>query len=281
MTDQQMSFVDRLALERVDRDIFSGWCHAGAPLRAFGGQVAAQALVAAGTTIDEGERHVHSLHAYFLRPGRTADPIVYLVDRPHDGRSYTTRRVRAVQYGETIFTLSASFAVPEEGLVHQPEPLDLPSPMDCPPAVFSWLQDANDGEVATLEMRTVDPEAVSQATAGQFDGGIWLRSARLPDDSLTHACALTYCSDLQLAGSALRKHVAPDGSFPRVALASLDHAMWFHDEFRADEWLLFMQGSPVASSGRGLNLGQFWTEDGRMVASAVQESLIRIRRANS
>jgi len=262
----------------VDRDIFTGWCHAGAPLRAFGGQVAAQALVAAGTTVDDDARAVHSLHAYFLRPGRTADPIVYLVDRPHDGRSYTTRRVRAVQYGETIFTMSASFALPEPGLEHGRPGPQVPAPDACPLADFAWLDHATEGDGPLLDVRTVPPEAVVEGTAGRFDAGIWVRIAeRLPDDPLTQVCALTYVSDLQLAGSSLRPHRLADGTFPRVAIASLDHAMWFHSQFRADEWLLFITGSPVAGGGRGLNLGQIYSEDGRLLVSAVQESLLRLR----
>lgn len=274
---QHHSFVDRLALERVDRDIFSGRCHAAAPLRAFGGQVAAQALVAAGTTVDDPERELNSLHAYFLRPGRTADPIVYLVDRPRDGRTFTTRRVRAVQYGETIFTMSASFSLPEPGVEHRPQMPPVPPPDDCDELGIAWLDVATDDEGGSLvEVRGVPSDIVVASTGGQFDGGLWVRTRdSLPDDRLTHLCALTYVSDLRLAGAALVRHGGHEAN-PRVAIASLDHAMWFHHRFRADEWLLFVQGSPVAGGGRGLNMGQFFTSDGVLVASAVQESLLRV-----
>lgn len=272
-------FVDRLALERVDRDIFTGWCHAAAPLRAFGGQVAAQALVAAGTTVDDPNRAVHSLHGYFLRPGRTTSPIVYLVDRPRDGRAFTTRRVRAVQNGDTIFTMSASFALPEPGPEHQnPAPL-VPGPDECEVVELAWLDRAlaaeGTGDGSLLDIRIIDDESLAQQTAGRFDGGLWVRTRdALPPDPLTHVCTLAYVSDLRLAGAALRRHGGSAGN-PDVAVTSLDHAMWFHSPVRADEWLLFVYGSPVAGGGHGLNLGQFFTADGMIVASAVQESLMR------
>jgi acyl-CoA thioesterase-2 len=280
--DAPTGFTDRLALERIDRDIFTGWCHAGAPLRAFGGQVAAQALVAAGTTVESQGRHLHSLHGYFLRPGRTTDPIVYLVDRLRDGRSFTTRRVRAVQYGETIFAMSASFAVDEPGPEHQLAMPDVPAPEDLPPVVTPNGADRPDlladgfPDRQLLDVRLVDPADAALARGGRPGQLAWFRTHhRLPDDELTQVCALTYFSDLTLAGTTLVPH--PEQDDDELDMASIDHAMWFHDRFRADEWVLFAQDTPVARGGHGLARGEFFRRDGVLVASAVQEVLLRRR----
>jgi acyl-CoA thioesterase-2 len=259
-------------------------------MRTFGGQVAAQALVAAGKTA--GDRAVHSLHSYFLRPGSPSAPIIYLVDRVRDGGSFTTRRVDAVQYGETIFTLSASFKRHEEGREHQ-----RPSPIVRPPEESLDLYKAADeaGESRgsgmsrlVLELRGPDPTsrfAGSNVAPGPGDDAVglldadiprrrfWMRAAdRLPDDPLLHVCALAYMSDLTLAGTATLLHDIPPNE---LMLASLDHAMWFHRPFRADQWLLFSVESPSSGDGRGLASGEFYTEDGRLVASVMQEALIR------
>jgi acyl-CoA thioesterase-2 len=288
--DNDPTFVDLLELEVIDRDIFRGSTHAGAPMRTFGGQVAAQALVAAGKTA--GDRAVHSLHSYFLRPGSPSAPIIYLVDRVRDGGSFTTRRVDAVQYGETIFTLSASFKRHEEGREHQ-----RPSPIVRPPEESLDLYKAADeaGESRgsgmsrlVLELRGPDPTSRFAGSnvapgpgddpAGLLDADIprrrfWMRAAdRLPDDPLLHVCALAYMSDLTLAGTATLLHDIPPNE---LMLASLDHAMWFHRPFRADQWLLFSVESPSSGDGRGLASGEFYTEDGRLVASVMQEALIR------
>lgn len=286
------SFLDRLHLERIDRDIFTGWCHAGAPLRAFGGQVAAQALVAAGRTVEPEARQVHSLHAYFLRPGRTTNPIVYLVDRPRDGGSFSTRRVQAVQYGETIFTLSASFALPFDGPEHQSSQGEygaaqnwihlIPPPEAGEPK--SWPHSSDPVEAARLraegypeqdfvEMRMVDPAFV-EAT-GRAHQMAWFRATEaLPDDPLVQVCALTYCSDLSLVSTVLSFHGGSEGTRD-LQIMSLDHAMWFHRPFRLDDWILFVTDSPTAVSGRGFARGTFYTEQGDMVASASQEVLLR------
>ena len=276
------SFTDRLALERIDRDIFTGWCHAGAPLRAFGGQVAAQALVAAGTTVDAEARYVHSLHGYFLRPGRTTDPIAYLVDRLRDGRSFTTRRVRAVQYGETIFAMSASFAVDEPGPEHQMAMPDVPDPESLPHTVAPHVPDGSDPrpdgfpERPLLDVRLVEPADAVSARDGRPGRLAWFRTHHpMPPDELTQVCALTYFSDLTLAGTTLVPH--PDLGDDSLEIASIDHAMWFHDRFRADEWVLFAQDTPVARAGHGLARGEFFRRDGVLVASAVQEVLLRHR----
>lgn len=189
-------FVERLTLHRIDRDIFMGWCHAGSPLRAFGGQVAAQALVAAGSTVEQPGRVVHSLHAYFLRAGSTTDHIIYMVDRPRDGRSFSTRRVRAVQYGKTIFTMSASYADPQRGPSHTVPALPDPHWMATVPDpdsldrldILKTLRDAGVPEENGLpehgyvDIRFVDSTVVEGVSAGRFDRMAWVRTADpLPD----------------------------------------------------------------------------------------------------
>lgn len=287
-------FVARLQLTRVDRDIFTGWCHAGAPLRAFGGQVAAQALVAAGTTIDAEDRRVHSLHAYFLRPGRTTDHIVYLVDRPRDGRSFSTRRVRAVQYGETIFTMSASFAVAQEGPAHggenAPEWFEkVPPPDDITPEDVLGhirLPESPDGKESRLsragfpirqllDLRHIPDTIVRDVTAGTFDQMNWIRSDRLPHDPLVNVCALTYFSDLTVVRTVIGHHGGSAGT-EGLEIASIDHAMWFHASFRADDWLLFATHSPIAGGGHGFATGAFFDRVGHRVASVAQEVLVRV-----
>ncbi|MHA6758585.1 acyl-CoA thioesterase [Streptacidiphilus sp. PAMC 29251] len=285
-------FVDLLRLDDIDLNLFRGWCHAGAPLRAFGGQVAAQALVAAGRTVEPG-RPVHSLHSYFMRPGDPRRPLVYEVERLRDGLSYTTRRVTAIQRGEAVFTLSASFKTPESGPDRQREMPLLPDPEGLPDPYAEWAKEGNpDPENywastgrLTLEMRVVPPgsEGLPGRTAGVEEQFVWLKSAsKLPaDDPLLHVCALAYLSDLTLASTAalhLQQPRAQRSGPPTVNLASLDHAMWFHRPFQADEWLLFAQRSPTSSDGRGLSHGEFYTREGLLAASVVQEALIRERR---
>jgi acyl-CoA thioesterase-2 len=286
-------FVSRLALKRVDRDIFTGWCHAGAPLRAFGGQVAAQALVAAGRTIDDPDRRVHSLHGYFLRPGRTTDHIVYLVDRPRDGRSFSTRRVRAVQYGETIFTMSASFAIDQNGPRHggdTPPPWwhGVPEPDQIPPedvlshvrlpetttSLPEQLSEAGYPRRQLLDLRHVDNALVREISGGTVDQMNWIRSQPLPDEHLVQVCALTYFSDLTLVRTVLGHHGGSAGT-KGVEIASIDHAMWFHAPLRADDWQLFANRSPVAGGGHGFAIGSFHTMSGHHVASVAQEVLVR------
>lgn len=283
----QVSFTDRLDLQQIDRDIFTGWCHSGAPLRAYGGQIAAQSLMAAGRTVDDPERRVHSLHGYFLRPGGTKDSITYLVDRPRDGRSFSTRFVRAVQQGETIFMMTASFATREDGPSHQAEP-----PETAPPADFGAIFPALAVEVPDLEQRRaldfpgahiidLRVDHANEAlpiTDGRYERVAWVRiREQLPSDWLVQACALTYLSDLTMVSTAMSPHI---GELPvaNLMLASIDHAIWFHGPIRADEWLLFAQDTPVAGSGHGLARGLFYDRDSTLVASVVQESLMRSRR---
>jgi acyl-CoA thioesterase-2 len=282
-------FVERLTLSRIDRDIFIGWCHAGSPLRAFGGQVAAQALVAAGTTVEQPGRVVHSLHAYFLRAGSTTDHIVYMVDRPRDGRSFSTRRVRAVQYGKTIFTMSASYAQSLTGPSHTSGPLPdgqwiqrvpRPESLERRHIIQRLTQGAPPREQGLpeqdfVDIRFVEPDQVAAISLGRFDRMAWVRADhRLPDPSLYHVCAMTYFSDLTLVGTVMGHHGGFDVRSD-LDIASLDHAMWFHAPFRADEWLLFVTSSPVSGGGHGFATGQFYAPDGTLVSSAAQEVLVR------
>jgi acyl-CoA thioesterase-2 len=275
-----------MSLHQVDRDIFTGWCHSGSPLRAYGGQIAAQSLMAAGRTVEDADRHVHSLHGYFLRPGRTKDSITYLVDRPRDGRSFSTRIVRAIQNGEPIFMMTASFAIRDEGPQHQftkPGP-DLPDGIaEIPIPLPAYLEgaatpaelDYPDSHI--IGLRIVDPDNALELRDGRYERLAWVRIEEdLPDDSLIQACALTYLSDLTMVSTALAPHTDALHR-PDLMLASIDHAMWFHGPLRADRWLLFSQDTPVARGGHGLARGLFYDQSGALVASVVQESLMRTR----
>ncbi|MGW3246309.1 acyl-CoA thioesterase [Streptomyces sp. NPDC001070] len=270
-------FTELLGLERLEENLYRGVCHAGVPLRAFGGQVAAQSLIAAGSTLPAPDLLVHSLHGYFIRAGRTDRPIVYEVDRTRDGSSFATRRVVAIQNGDVIFSLSASFHREEDSPEHQADAPDAPGPEGLP-ELWEYARARRGPSVfeAVLESRCVaDPEkglpSVGQGPRQQ----LWVRTRdSLPGGPLLHACALTYFSDIRLLATAGLPYADHPGE--RQA-ASLDHAVWFHRPFRADEWLLFAMESPSYASSRGLARGQFFTRDGRLVASVVQEGLYRRR----
>ena len=269
------AIVASVDLELIDRNLYRGHPMYWERGRLFGGLVAAQALAAAYNTI-EGI-HVHSLHSYFLRPGDPTIPVIYDVDPIRDGRSFATRRVVARQNGEAIYHLSASFHKVEDGFEHQvdmpavvspeesPTPEDfgltpkdyLPShwPLKGVPLEFRHLRGPDDWQPGTMEQR------------------VWTRfNGTLPDDPVVHRLALTYMSDLTLLATAVHMHVP---SFEKIMAASLDHALWFHREFRADEWLLYSTSSPSATGARGFSLGHFFTEDGVLVASSAQEGLMR------
>jgi acyl-CoA thioesterase II len=279
------ALLDLLDLEQIEVNIFRGRSPDERRQRVFGGQVAGQALVAAGRTVP-ADRPVHSLQAYFIRPGDPAVPLVYLVDRVRDGRSFTTRRVSAVQHGETIFTLSASFHHPEPGPEHADPMPDVP-----PPEAVERRQDRlarvlGEANVpwldSPIDLRSIGPlqiEAERDPSLRTTNVMVWLRvDGDLPDDPLLHVCLMTYASDMTLLDSVLLGHGLSwwDG---RTSGASLDHAMWFHRPFRADRWLLYAQDSPAAYGGRGLARGEVFTEQGDLVVSVVQEGLIRTRRA--
>ncbi|HKB29541.1 MAG TPA: acyl-CoA thioesterase II [Streptosporangiaceae bacterium] len=276
--------LDLLDLEQIEVNIFRGRSPDEQVQRVFGGQVAGQALVAAGRTVP-ADRPVHSLHAYFIRPGDPAVPIVYMVDRVRDGRSFTTRRVSAVQHGKVIFTLSASFHHPEPGPQHAlrmpevPRPDQVPSLVERLERVFGPLSDGF-YRSRPIDLRFVGPltlEAQRDPTLRSTESLVWLRvDGELPDDPMLHVCLMTYASDMTLLDSVLLAHGLSwaDG---RTTGASLDHAMWFHRPFRADRWLLYAQQTPVAFGGLGLARGEVFTESGELVVSVVQEGLIRTR----
>jgi len=282
--DQVLGLLD---LEQIEVDIFRGRSPEGERRqRVFGGQVAGQALVAAGRTVPE-DRPVHSLHAYFIRPGDPATPLIYLVERVRDGRSFTTRRVTTIQHGKTIFTLSASFHRDEPGVEHAEPMPDVPPPDAVPPtlermeqlfgpSVRKWYGDQ------PIDIRHIGPlsfEAARDPALRTTRNMVWLRAdGDLPDDPLLHVCLMTYASDMTLLDSVLIAHGLSwaDG---RTSGASLDHAMWFHGPFRADRWLLYAQDSPVARGSRGLARGEVYTSDGDLVVSVVQEGLVRTSRA--
>lgn len=263
-----------LELERMDRDLYRGHGHAGAPMRIFGGQIAAQAVRAAGETVGGGRR-MHSLHSYFLRAGDPRRSVIYHVDRLRDGASYATRRVSATQDGSMIFTLTASFKKGEEAFDRQPDMHGVPSPESLPDAYEQQGVGMLAEHHRATELRYVPPSELTEIPGQK----VWIRSAtRLSDDPLTHACALAYCSDVTLATTAALPLKYPLGLHEephRLMLASLDHAMWIHRPFRADEWMLFVQSSPSSSDGRGLASGEFWTRDGQLAASVAQEALVR------
>ncbi|GAA2153564.1 acyl-CoA thioesterase II [Nocardioides koreensis] len=275
--------LELLDLEELDVDLFRGRQADTDRQRVYGGQVAAQALIAAGRTVDQGYA-AHSLHSYFLLPGDTAVPIIYDVERIRDGRSFATRRVVARQHGRPIYYLTASFQKAEDGFDHQDVMPDVPAPEDGVDMIGLMRAggapdaDALAREWAALEARHLgtsrrglpeDPEHPSRAR-------MWVRiSDRLPDDPVVHLAAFTYASDMSLLGASLAAH---DTNPAKVQMASLDHTLWFHRPFRADEWWLYDQASPSAGGARGLSLARVFTRDGRLVASAAQEGLIRPRR---
>jgi acyl-CoA thioesterase II len=278
--------VTQLALEKIEENLFRGQSQDLGWGTVFGGQVLGQALSAAVQTVP-AERHVHSLHAYFLRPGDVHKPIVYDVDRIRDGSSFTTRRVVAIQSGHAIFNLAASFQKDEPGFVHQDEMPDVPSPesLKTEQEIAASLEDRlprflrkRAAAERPFEMRPVNPGVDPLAPAPQpARRAVWLRTAgKLPDDPALHRYLLAYASDYSFIGTALLPHGVTFLT-PGMQIASLDHVMWFHQPFRVDEWLLHAMDSPAAYGARGLVRGRIFTRDGRLVASTAQEGLIRQR----
>lgn len=274
--------VKLLDLEPIEVNIFRGQSPDENRQRVFGGQVAGQALVAASRTIDEPGRHVHSLHAYFLRPGDPGVPILYEVDRIRDGRSFSTRRVVAIQHGKVIFNLQSSFQNREEGLVHQiAMPLDVPQPESLPDFTTRMAPHKEKlGEwydrPRPIDVRYVDSDPFSRGGNRLPGQRVWLRAdGSLPADEVLHACIVTYASDMTLLDTALLPHGLSwsDGG---LQMASIDHAMWFHRPFRADDWLLYDQSAISTSNARGLAGGSIFTRNGELVITVVQEGLIRV-----
>jgi acyl-CoA thioesterase-2 len=275
-----------LDLEAIEDNVFRGRSPKESWQRVFGGQVLGQALVAAQRTVLE--RSCHSLHAYFLRAGDPKVPILYEVDRSRDGGSFTARRVVAIQHGRPICTLAASFQRPESGLEHQSAMPDVPEP-ETLKSEREWRQEwahAIPAEIQSWFLRERPVEVRPVIPENRFAPGkhpprqiVWVRAlGNLPDVPALHQCALAYASDMTLLDTALLAHGFTLFS-PGLQLASLDHALWFHRSFRADEWLLYVQESPTASSGRGFNRGTIFRRDGALVASVAQEGLMRQKRS--
>ncbi|NBN80218.1 acyl-CoA thioesterase II [Microvirga tunisiensis] len=276
-----------LDLEPLEHNLFRGRSPQVGWQRVYGGQVIGQALVAASRTVSE-DRHIHSLHGYFLRPGDPAVPIIYDVDRIRDGGSFTTRRVVAIQHGQAIFSMSASFQTLEDGLEHQVDMPDVPMPEDLPSEKDlkeKFLQVAPDNvrkyweRERPIELRPVDLTHYFSAKKLEPTQHVWVRAtSRLPDDQRIHQCVLAYASDMTLLDTSLFPHGKSVFS-PDIQPASLDHSMWFHRPFRADEWLLYSTDSPSSSGGRGMNRGTLYSRDGQLIASTAQEGLIRLKRS--
>lgn len=278
--------VELLALEKIEENLFRGQSQELGWGRVFGGQVLGQALSAATQTAP-ADRTAHSFHAYFLRPGDTSKPIVYDVDRIRDGSSFTTRRVVAIQNGEAILNLAASFQIAERGFEHQDAMPEAP-----PPETLETEQARMSSYASRLprglreralaerpfELRPVDPPEDPFVPPSRSPSRmVWLKTiGRLPDDPALHRYLLAYASDYSFVTTSLRPH-GVTWLTPGMQVASLDHVMWFHQDFRVDEWLLHVIDSPAAHGARGLVRGRVFTRDGRLVASTAQEGLIRLR----
>jgi acyl-CoA thioesterase-2 len=267
-----------LDLEQLEVNLFRGFSPQNGQKRVFGGQVVGQALVAATRTVES--RRVHSLHCYFLLGGDPRIPIIFDVERIRDGGSFTTRRVVAIQHGQAIFSMSVSFHKDEGGFEHQteipptPGPDELPSEEELKPHLQEhirrfWMFDR------PVELRPVDLDVYLKTGRAGPVQKIWLKiKEKLPDDKMLHQCALAYSSDFTLLNATLLQQgrVPYD---PNLMMASLDHAIWFHRDFRADEWLLYVQDSPSAQGARAFCRGSIYSEDGTLVASVAQEGLVR------
>jgi acyl-CoA thioesterase-2 len=272
-----------MTLERLELDLFRGESRDIGSPQVFGGQVLGQALVAATATAED--RRVHSLHAYFLRRGDFKSPIVYEVDRALDGHHFSSRRVVAIQHGRQIFNMSASFQSPEEGLDHQSTMPEVPPPEGLPDLETMYREIAHKLPAAArrmLEHRRPFEFRLAQTPTALRHGKsaplkhIWFRAVdKLPDDEALHRCLLAYVSDYHLLDTALMPHGIPLIS-PKLMIASIDHAMWFHRSVRVDDWLLYEVDSPSATGARGFTRGSVFARDGRLVASAAQEGLMRV-----
>lgn len=274
-----MAIEEILDLEQLEVNIYRGGVfspESGFLQRTFGGHVAGQSLVSAVRTV-EPTFQVHSLHGYFLRPGDARAPSVYIVERIRDGGSFCTRRVSAIQHGETIFTMSASFQTDQTGIEHQDAMPEAPGPDDLPGFRSGGaFDDAGFAQFAEWDVRIVPRDRVAKVPGKASQQQVWFRHRDpLPDDHVLHICALAYMSDLTLLGSAQVNHLDVR---KHLNVASLDHAMWFMRPFRADEWLLYDQSSPSACGGRSLTQGKIFNRYGELVAAVMQEGLTRYQR---
>ncbi|GAB3860311.1 acyl-CoA thioesterase II [Nocardioides maradonensis] len=271
--------VELLDLEQLDTDLYRGMQPETTRQRVYGGQVAAQALIAASRTVDP-ELHAHSLHSYFLLPGDYSIPIIYDVERMRDGKSFATRRVVARQHGRPIYYQSVSFQRHEEGFTHQDVMPQVKSP-DEGLDMFELMKERGTDDGLSKEWAALDVRWIGSSRHGLEPDPlhpsrtqVWIRiDGTLSDDPLEHTALFTYASDVSLLGATLSAHRGTDPL--NVQMASLDHTIWFHRPFRADEWWLYDQWSPSASGGRGLAIGRVFTQDGKLVATVAQEGLIR------
>ncbi|MGH8140967.1 MAG: acyl-CoA thioesterase II [Steroidobacteraceae bacterium] len=278
-----------LELERLENDLFRGASRdVGAP-QVFGGQVLGQALRAAYATVDR--RHAaHSLHAYFLKRGDFNAPIVYFVDRSRDGHSFSNRRVTAIQHGEQIFHMAASFQLPQSGVEHQLPMPQVPAPealtdgavpstreLDAmPDKLREYFRRERPFEFRLIAPEGSTPAAGGQAASAAMANQVWVRAVdRLPDDDALHRCLLAYASDFYLLRTATLPHAAEFLSGKHF-MASIDHTMWFHWPIRVDDWFLYATDSPSASGARGFSRGSIFGRDGRLLASTAQEGLLRL-----
>ena len=283
--DLAARLVRLLQVETLDTDLYRGPRNPGGQGRVFGGQVIGQALMAATGSIED-EKVAHSLHAYFMRPGDEQLPIIYRVERDHDGGSFATRRIIAIQNGKPILNMAASFQRPETGLSHQFDMPDAPDPDTLPTESEVVLRHRDRlpepfVEFITrrrpIEVRHADEWTLASPRKGEPRPRLWFRAAGpLGDDPKMHRAVLSYASDMALMGACMQPH-GVSWLTDRMQTASLDHAVWLHDDFRADEWLLYATDSPWSGGGRGFNRGQIFTRDGRLVASTAQEALIRLK----
>ncbi|MCG5433671.1 acyl-CoA thioesterase II [Mycobacterium sp. MYCO198283] len=275
-----MAIEEILDLEQLEVNIYRGRVFSAESSdwqRTFGGHVAGQSLVSAVRTVDS-RFEVHSLHGYFLRPGDAKNPTIYTVERIRDGGSFVTRRVSAIQHGETIFSMSASFQTDQSGIEHQDAMPAAPPPDDIPDFRSSSrvFDDASFAQFAEWDVRIVPQDRIERLPGKASQQQVWFRHRDpLPDDRVLHICALAYMSDLTLLGSAQVHHREER---KHLQVASLDHAMWFMRPFRADEWLLYDQSSPSACGGRALTQGKIFNRYGEMVAAVMQEGLTRYQR---
>lgn len=286
MSEAIRELIDILDLERLEQDLFRGRSPSSSWQRVFGGQTIAQSLVAAQRTV-AGDRQVHSLHAYFMLPGDPSAPVVYEVDRIRDGQSFTTRRVVAIQHGEAIFSLEASFQVQEEGLTHQvgmPEGIPGPDELPSQQEIIRTYGDAVPLGIRRywererpLEMRPVILEHYMSREKLAPHQHVWMRlTGPVPDDQALRCALLAYMSDMTLLDTSTFAHGRAIFDAD-IQAASLDHAMWFHRPEAIDGWLLYTQDSPSTSGSRGFTRGQIYSQDGVLVASVAQEGLIRLK----
>lgn len=281
----QQALLPLLDLEQIEHNIFRGFNRDIGSGRVYGGQALAQALVAAARTV-EPDRTAHSVHCYFILPGDVKAPIVYDVDRLRDGRSFTTRRIVAIQHGRAIFNLAASFHIQEPGASHQIDMPDVPPPDDLPRDLDMIRDNAHRipahlrpvfTQKRPIEFRPVDPVDPFNPEVRPPVQYLWLRAVEpIPDDPLMHQAVLAYASDYGLLRTALYPH-GISLMHPDFQAASLDHAMWFHRPVRVDQWLLYAIDSPIACGARGFTRGSIFTQDGVLVASTAQEGLMRMR----